>query len=172
MGSHFVTLHVCELKTVQGMVGSSDRAILDRIDGAGRKDHERELVELIDGTFEIDGNERAGELIRAFELLCKLVSTHSATIEMYDDEEESPLLWRLCWEGEDGVELPFSEYGTPAVCYHPLEAVDSLTREFSSLQKEGGYDPKYLDSKSLVEILKTLHAASSAGCGLFAFVEY
>lgn len=172
MGSHFVTLHVCELKSLQELVGSSDRSVLNVIDAPKRKEYERELTELINGSFEKDGNERAGQLIRAFELLCKVVSRKSSTIEMYDDEEQSPLLWRLCWEGEDGVELPFSEDGTPAVCYHPPEAVTSLTDEFNALQAKGGYDPRYLDSNSLAELLEILRAAKSSRCGLFAFIEY
>lgn len=172
MGSHFITLHACALENVRSMLGSRDRAILKRLENDERNEHEQALGELIDGTYDKDDSAQSAGLIRAFELLCKLVSKHSVTIEMYDDEEEAPLLWSLCWEGEDAIELPISDEGTPAVTYHAPGTVKKLLPEFQKLKKKGGYDEQYLNSDSLADILKALEAASSMKCGLFGFVEY
>ena len=132
MGSHFVTLYVCPLEKVRAMVGSHDRDLLHQIDKDRRKEQEQALNELIDGTYKKEENPRAGALIRAFEQLCKSASTHSVNIEMYDDEEEAPLLWRLCWEGEDSIELPMSDDGTPALTYHSPDGTQALLKNFRS----------------------------------------
>jgi hypothetical protein len=172
MGSHFVTLHACSLEQLRAWVGSRDRTLLNRIAGDERQTHEQALIELIDGTYDTEESERAIEMIRAFELLCKLASSHSVTIEMYDDEEESPLIWRLCWEGEDGIELPVSEEGTPAATYHSAESTQALLHEFEKLQKSGGYEAQYLTEESLAEIIKALEIAEASKSGIYGFVEY
>jgi hypothetical protein len=107
--------------------------------------------------------------------LCKKTATTSATLELYEDEEETPELWNFIWsdwEPEDPFELPLSPNGSPAVTFKDSQAAAIWLSRFDKVQKAGGYDSRYLSSDDLARLILVLQEALKQSSDVFAFIEY
>lgn len=169
MGSHFLTLHACGLEQIQALIGSKDAKLLAKIPTAARDEHADALRALLEQDF--DAADPAA-LIRALEVFCKSAAMHSVTIEMYDDEDAAPLLWQLCWEGDEVIDLPLSDDGTPALTCLAPASVNARLQAFQQLQQSGGYEDRYLNKDDLERIVGALQVAEAGKLGMFGFVEY
>jgi len=151
MGSHFLTLYAAPLDKVSAIVGCKDAEKLTALGIAEDADERPYIERLIQGQYARDPEtfeaEDGAELVRALAVLCEKTASAQVTLELYEDEEETPDLWAFIWsewEPADPFELPLSPDGAPAVTYKdPAVAADWL-RRFEAVKKAGGYGTRYL----------------------------
>jgi hypothetical protein len=172
MGSHFMTLYACDPDALVAKVGSGDPG---QTPGDAPEEAGPFLDQLIQGAYpRADEHDDAPELIRAFELLCKALDPNGTAIEMYEDEDESPELYRFCWaewDGDDPFELPFSPHGVPAVTYHGPAATERWAKIFTEL-RDTEWNEDMIAGEDLDELISALDSAASRGTGVFLFLEY
>jgi hypothetical protein len=179
MGSHFLTLYVAPLGKLSIIIGSKDLANLAAL-GIAEGSAERPYIEkLIQRDYVRDPEtfeaEDGAPLIRALAALCKKTATTSVTLELYEDEEETPELWNFIWsdwEPEDPFELPLSPNGSPAVTFKDSKAAAVWLSRFEKVKKAGGYDSRYLSSDDLARLILVLQEALKQSSDVFAFIEY
>lgn len=178
MGSRYVSVYVADLREVTRRVGSRDRGLAEHL----TRDIDEALAEpmllLIDGEYarlpKAARDQHAPGLIQAFQVLCHDLCRLSVTLQVYDDEEVTPLLWDFLWsdwDGQDPLGLPFSPYGVPAVVWHGPRRIAICRNEFVSLRADGGYDPRYLPPQELDNLINLLNAAVAVNSGVFVFAE-
>jgi hypothetical protein len=179
MGSHFLTLYVAPLEKLSAIVGSKDLAKLDALSIAEEAAERQYIDRLIQRDYARDKDtfeaEDGAQLIRALAALCEKTASTRATLEIYDDEEETPELWNFIWsewEPEDPFELPLSPDGSPAVTFKDSHAAAVWLSRFERVKEAGGYDSRYLNAGDLATLIRLLQEAVQQSAGVFAFIEY
>ncbi|HEX6685099.1 MAG TPA: hypothetical protein VF062_20075, partial [Candidatus Limnocylindrales bacterium] len=178
MGSKYVSVYVADLREVARRVGSRDRALAERL----TRDIDAALAGpmrlLIDGGYaglpKASRDQVAPGLIQACQVLCHDLCRVSATIEVYDDEVATPLLWEFLWSGWDGddpLALPYSPYGVPAVVWHGPRRIAAYRNEFVSLRANDVYDRRYLPPSELDALINLFDAAVALNSGAFVFAD-
>ena len=181
MGSHFMKIHPMHLGTVAEIIGSNDPSLLRSLcetSGATRGDADRlAMAELIGGRFtssdhHLGEHPNAPTLIRALDRLCEYTSQPAPAIEMYDDDERSPLLWEFIWRGGNPLGLPRSPHGVPAMTWHEPSETARYAMRFTDLKSSGTWNRECLSDAELDEIIRLVRQAKTANLGVFVFVEY
>ncbi|GAB1643190.1 hypothetical protein [Krasilnikovia sp. MM14-A1259] len=183
MGSNFMSIYVCDMDEVSRAVGCRDQAVarslIETADEPLTSSMEHAIHALVERSYSRDPktfqHETGPAVIRAFERVCAISSSASVTVEMYDDEEESPLLWNFIWDewdGDDTLELPLSPHGVPAVTWHGPARTTRYLAAFEELRSSGSSDEEYLGEDEIDEIIEALQSAGAEGKGVFVFVEY
>ena len=179
MGSHFLRLYVAPLEKLSAIVGSKDLAKLAAL-GIADDDAERPYIErLIQRDYARDPDtfeaEDGAQVVRALAALCEKTASKKATLELYEDEEETPELWNFIWsdwEPGDPFELPLSPDGSPAVTFRDSDAAAEWLSRFERVKEAGGYDSRYLNAGDLATLILMLQEAVQQSAGVFAFIEY
>jgi hypothetical protein len=188
MGSKFMDIYVADLDGIGRQVGSRDmdvvRRVIDAVPEDEREDEDPDqpqwredaLRALVERSYTRDPDslehEDADGIIWAFEQLCRYSCAASATVEMDEDEDETPLLWDFIWSDWDGgdlLELPLSPYGAPAVGWHGPQRAAQYRDEFAALRSSGANNERYLPAEELDQIIEILDTAVKAGQGVFVF---
>jgi hypothetical protein len=178
MGSTYVSIYLADPREAVRRVGSGDRALFEHL----TRDTDPALSDcmrlLIDGGYtrlpKASRSQLAPGLIQAFQVLCHDLCRLTASIEVYDDEDETPLLWKFLWsdwDGDDPLRLPYSPFGVPAVTWHGSGRIATYYHQFASLRASGGYDPRYLDPAALDGLINLLSAAVAMNSGAYVFAE-
>jgi hypothetical protein len=174
MASHFITVLPNTSATVKAALLSQDSAFEAALLVEGSAEEQAALR----GTFTRDSktleSPNAPLIIRAFERICRHFASADLTIEAYEDEDRTPLLWDFVWsewDGGDDLGLPLSPYGVPAVTWHGPGRVVELLSSFESLHSEGEWDRDCLSLESLDLLLCTLRGARAHQQGVFVFTE-
>ena len=183
MGSKFISIYAADLAEVGKHVGSGDADLvrwLSQEQTEPMSEDEREALDaLVSGDYpRFEGDdpeyEQADDLIRAFEFLCEHACVVRDTIEMYDHEEETPLLWEFLWsevDGDNPFELPYSEYGTPAVAWHTPARVMDYRARFAQWRAGGEVNERFIGLHELDGLIAILERAVEGGHGAFVFYE-
>jgi hypothetical protein len=167
------------LDGLASIVGSHDPAKLAALGFAEDDDARPYLEKLIQGDYARDPDtfeaEDGAELIRALAALCEKTSSGQVTLELYEDEDETPDLWNFIWsdwEPDDPFELPLSPDGAPAVTFKDSNAAAAWLSRFEKVKSAGGYARRYLSPDELDSMLEFLRDTVKQSSGVFAFIEY
>ena len=177
-----MTIYAADRDEVARRVGSRDITTVERVAETAEvplgTDQRQALAALLNReytrhprTLEHDS---APHLIRAFGRLCRLSSSASTTVEMYDDPDATPVLWNFIWSDWDGADmlaLPLSPYGNPAVTWHGPQLTAKFRAEFTAWRSGGSLDETYLMGYELDSIIDILGTAEEQGRGVFVFYE-
>jgi hypothetical protein len=179
-----MAVYACDLGVVRGYIGSRDRALVAAAvateAGSALEDgHRQALQALVDGTFPTDEDEYldtyGGIMNFALEALCDHASVATAPgLEMYDDRQASPVLYRFLWDPWDGADtlgLTVVDDDLNAVTWRGPGLRDQYLAEFRAVQAAGGY-PRCLSEETAGDIVEVLEHAREAGVGVFVFTKY
>jgi hypothetical protein len=176
MGSHFLTLHTGSPDAISTLKKKDHRELLDHVKDPALRDF---VVKILEENFTRDSktleHPDGHHFVRAFEVLSQFVCKQAVTLELYDDDEETPELWNFIWsewEPEDYFFIPLSPYGTPKVTYKNNQALVKYLDQFKSVRKNGGYQNNFVGPKELDSLISTIESAIHQGLGVFVFIEY
>lgn len=179
MGSNFMAVYVCDLDQIIQLLQSRDGTAVQAITAAADQpltaSESEALRLLVERRYVRDPHTSVADngdvLIRAFERVCRHLCSSHAGVDMYEDEDETPLLWEFVWDAEDPLDLPTSPHGTPAVGWHDPEQTAHYVTGFSRQRADGSIDEQFLQPEELDVLIDLLTAAQAQGRGVFVFRE-
>lgn len=114
-------------------------------------------------------------LVRAFAALCRYFANKTATIELYEDEDESRLLWFLCWDewdGDDPFQIPLSPHGCPSVTFHGPDRLTAINEELQKVRAQDNSYSNHISDEELTSLIEFIDQAIVDNQGVFAHIEY
>jgi len=180
MGSHFVAVYVCDLEILGHYIGVSESSkvqdILERLrprchDEGQMKALDKVVRKIYKADPETGESADGHDLIRAFRLICEEHLGEQESLEVYEDPDETPTLWKFIFEGEAPFEIPLSPYGNPAVSWHSPKHATAILDLFKRELEEKRFKKGFLGEEELKSIVQKLSSAQSGNQGALVFYE-
>jgi hypothetical protein len=160
-----------QLAAVGSKSEAVEKQVLEKNPALSEPREQRCLARLIEGDF-VGGEQPDGHLfVRAFRAVCIAYSAHTATVEIYVDEDQFPEIWAFVWDAaEVPCGLPVSEFGSPAIAYWDRESVQRHIANFSKLDY-AAIAKRNSGTSYQQEISELLAVLCAAGRGVYVFFE-
>jgi hypothetical protein len=174
---HWVSVYSVDQAQLDAVIASKNHSEFEKIVAAApefaRDEGKRAYVRrLIDGDFGPGEQSDGGPFIYAFQGICGVCASHSATVEIYVEEDLFPEIWNFVWgAAEPPQELPVSEQGSPAVGFWDVASLGKQMDIFRKIDRDAlaGRNKGERYDAEILELIAVLQSAQSEGRGIYVF---